>query len=103
MGKNLSSGESIISRDLVADICERNDIAYLGLFGSFARGEATETSDVDLLVRFARPKGLLDLVRVENELAERLGRKVDLVTINAVSPYLRERIFSEVRAVYEES
>lgn len=103
MEKSWSPGEAIISRDLVADICERNDIAYLGLFGSFARGEATEMSDVDLLVRFDQPKSLLDLVRIEEEFAERLGRKVDLVTVNAVSPYLRDRIVAEVKVVYEQS
>jgi len=45
-----------------------------------ARGEETEESDVDLLVRFARPKSLLDLVRIEREFSEALGRKVDLLT-----------------------
>jgi len=96
-----ASIEPIIDRERVADICARNDIVYLGLFGSFARGEATSRSDVDLLVRFSHPKSLIEIVRTERELAERLGRRVDLVTEDAVSPYLRDRILAEAKGVYE--
>ena len=90
-----------VTREHVADICARNDVAYLGLFGSVARGEATNRSDVDLLVRFGKPKSLLDLVRIEREFSKRLGRRVDLVTEEAISPYLRDRVQREVVMVYE--
>lgn len=103
MRKHLKSQASGIDSQSLADICERNDVAYLGLFGSFARGEARVSSDIDLLVRFTRPKSLLDLVRIEREFAERLGRPVDLVTEDAISPYLRGRILGEVQGVYEQA
>ena len=90
-----------IDRERVEEICRRNDIDTLLLFGSVARGEETEESDVDLLVRFARPKSLLDLVRIEREFSEALGRKVDLLTEGALSPYLRERILGEAAVLYE--
>ena len=90
-----------IDLDAVIDICEQNDIAFLGVFGSHARGEATPESDVDLLVRFARRKSLLALVRIERQFAERLGRPVDLVTEASLSPYLRERVQAEVESLYE--
>ena len=90
-----------IDLDAVIDICEQNDIAFLGVFGSHARGEATPESDVDLLVRFARRKSLLTLVRIERQFAERLGRPVDLVTEASLSPYLRERVKAEVESLYE--
>ena len=90
-----------IDLDAVKDICEQNDIAFLGVFGSHARGEATPESDVDLLVRFARRKSLLTLVRIERQFAERLGRPVDLVTEASLSPYLRERVQAEVESLYE--
>jgi hypothetical protein len=90
-----------IDRERVEEICRRNDIDTLLLFGSVARGEETEESDVDLLVRFARPKSLLDLVRIEREFSEALGRRVDLLTEGSLSPYLRERILSEAAVVYE--
>ena len=90
-----------IDVDAVKDICEQNDIAFLGVFGSHARGEATPGSDVDLLVRFARRKSLLTLVRIERQFSERLGRPVDLVTEASLSPYLRERVQAEVESLYE--
>lgn len=90
-----------IDLDAVIDICEQNDIAFLGVFGSHARGEATPESDVDLLVRFARRKSLLTLVRIERQFSERLGRRVDLVTEASLSPYLRERVQAEVETLYE--
>jgi predicted nucleotidyltransferase len=90
-----------IDPEVLAELCERHDIGRLRLFGSAARGEASEGSDVDLIADFTRRKGLLDLVRIEREFSARLGRKVDLLTEAGLSPYLRERILSEARVVYE--
>lgn len=85
----------------IVDICEKNNVAFLGVFGSYARGESTPDSDIDLLVRFAQPKSLLALVRIERELSERLGRPVDLVTEASLSPYLVDRVKAEVKTIYE--
>ena len=84
------------------DICRQNDISMVGVFGSMARGEAKKTSDIDLLVRFSKRKSLLAVVRLERELSEALGRKVDLLTEAAISPYLRERILKETQVIYEQ-
>jgi uncharacterized protein len=92
---------AIVDVRQVEGICRENDIAFLGVFGSYARGDYTAESDIDLLVRFSRQKTLLDLVRIEDKLAARLGRSVDLVIEGAVSPYLRDRIMAEVRPIYE--
>lgn len=78
------------------DICRKNDVSMIGIFGSMARGETTEKSDVDLLVRFGKKKSLLALVRLDRELSTALGRKVDLLTESAISPYLRDRILGEL-------
>jgi predicted nucleotidyltransferase len=83
------------------DICRQNDVSMIGVFGSMARGEAKNKSDIDLIVRFSKRKSLLAVVRLERELTEALGRKVDLLTEGAISPYLRERILKEMRVVYE--
>jgi len=83
------------------DICRQNDVSMVGVFGSMARGEARKKSDIDLLVRFSKRKSLLAVVRLERELSEALGRKVDLLTEGALSPYLRDRILKEMRVVYE--
>ncbi|HJX37198.1 MAG TPA: nucleotidyltransferase family protein [Anaerolineae bacterium] len=82
------------------EVCLRNDIAMVGVFGSMARGEATEQSDIDLLVKFSKRKSLLEIVRLEREVSTALGRKVDLLTEGAISPYLRDRVKRELRVIY---
>jgi len=82
------------------DICRQNDVSIIGVFGSMARGEAKKKSDIDLIVRFSKRKSLLAMVRLERELSEALGRKVDLLTEAAISPYMRERVLKELQVVY---
>ncbi len=83
------------------EICRRNDVSKLGVFGSTVRGEATETSDIDILVYFSKPKSLLALVKLKRELSIALQKKVDLLTEAAISPYLRDKILSELEVIYE--
>jgi predicted nucleotidyltransferase len=91
----------VLTDGALSDICVANDIEYLGVFGSVARGDFDDQSDIDLLARFCKPKSLMDIVRIERQLTKRLGRSVDLVLEDAVSPYLKARILAEVRPVYE--
>ncbi len=74
---------------------ERFGVSSVALFGSLARGEATEDSDIDLLVEFSKPIGLLQFVALKRVLGEVLGRPVDLVTRNALRPQLRDQILRE--------
>lgn len=73
----------------------------IGIFGSYARGVQRPDSDLDLLVNFKERKSLLTLVRIERELSESIGIKVDLLTEGAVSPYLIDRIKSELKVIYQ--
>lgn len=79
--------------DRLIKVAKKYDFAYVGVFGSAARGEMEKDSDIDLLVRFDGDTqvSLFDLVRIENELAKELGREVDLVTkLNKyVEPYAK--------------
>jgi uncharacterized protein len=83
------------------DVCRENDVAKLEVFGSTARGEANNNSDIDLLVEFSKRKSLLALVAVERKMSAALGRKVDLLTEASISPYLREQIKRDLRVIYE--
>lgn len=83
---------------------KRNDILRLAaqhgahnvrLFGSMARGEASPTSDIDLLVKMDRGRSLLDLIELSQELESFLHRKVDILTDEGLSPYLAQRIQAE--------
>ncbi|MCK4761291.1 MAG: nucleotidyltransferase family protein [Candidatus Aminicenantes bacterium] len=67
----------------------------LGIFGSYARGEETPGSDVDVLVQLGKPIGL-DFVTLADELEELLGVEVDLVSANAVKPRMMEQIEKEL-------
>lgn len=87
-------------RSRLPEICKKEDIIFLGIFGSFARGEATKKSNIDILVRFSKSKSLLEIVRIERELGVILRRKVDLLTEMAISPYLIDRIKREVEVIY---
>jgi hypothetical protein len=94
--------ESLRERKDVEDFCRENDISSLGVFGSVARGENRQDSDIDLLVKFSKGKSLLKLVRMENELSHLLGQKVDLLTENALSPFLRNHVLADLQLVYKE-
>ena len=67
------------------------------VFGSVARGEAREDSDIDLLVDIELGRSLLDVVGLWLDLQELLGRKVDLLTEGGVNRHLRARILAEAR------
>ena len=82
-------------------LCRQNDVTKLEVFGSTARGEAHDDSDIDLLVEFSKRKSLLALVSLERRMSAALGRKVDLLTDAAISPYLREGINRDRRTIYE--
>lgn len=81
--------------------CKQQGVNKLGVFGSFARGTARADSDLDLLVSFERPVSLLTQIRMERELSELLGVKVDLVTEQGLSPYLRDQIHAELKVVLQ--
>jgi len=81
-------------------LVSRFHICEIGLFGSFATGEFTTDSDVDILVEFSKGhKDFFNYFRLKNYLQELLGKEVDLVMRSAVKPQLKEKIFSQVRYV----
>ena len=77
----------------VAKLLKESGIKKAGIFGSFARGKEKKSSDIDILVEF--DGSLLEFVKLERELNEKLGRKVDLVTYNGINPLLKEKILDE--------
>jgi hypothetical protein len=87
----------------LAEICKRNDIVFMAVFGSFVRGEQDKKSDIDIAIEFDKnkEKTLLDLVHVENELKKLFKRKVDLGIFSSLSPYVIEDVRKEMRVVYQ--
>lgn len=75
---------------------DRYNVKSLGIFGSVARNEGKEESDIDIVVEFESPIGFLDFIRLEIFLTKILQRKVDLISKKAIKPVLRESILKEV-------
>lgn len=73
-------------------------VKSIAVFGSAVRGEARPESDIDVLVEFETPVGILAFLRLQHRLEELLGRRVDLVTPAALKRQLRDQILKE--AVY---
>lgn len=85
-----------VLREALPDLEARFGVESLAVFGSIARGDAADGSDVDLLVRFRdEPPTLLEFVRLERQLADLLERPVDLVMETALKPPIRARILAE--------
>jgi predicted nucleotidyltransferase len=89
--------------DRLISLCQAHHVCKIGLFGSMARGEATDNSDIDLVVTFDRPTSLLACIALEQALATALDRPIDLLTEGAISPYLRDNILSELKIIYDAS
>jgi predicted nucleotidyltransferase len=73
----------------------------IGIFGSAARGEDTEKSDIDILYRLEKTVGLFNLVRIKEDLEQKLNRKVDMVSERYVHPKLQPHIINDLKIIYD--
>ncbi len=87
---------------IIVDYLKKNKVREIGFFGSFARNEMTRVSDIDVLVEYTRGTTLFDIVRMQMELKEKIGRKIDLVSKNAVRDDLMKYIKKDLQLVYRE-
>jgi len=95
-----------INNDSLAEFCQRHGIAKLSVFGSALREDFdAASSDVDVLVQFqpGADRGLtyFSLARMQCELEDLLGRKVDLSTVNTLDRYLKDTILNSAEVVYD--
>lgn len=75
---------------------EQYQVTRLGIFGSYARGEQTAESDLDILIDYEQAPTLFQLVELRNYLSRQVGLKVDLVTKNGLKPRIQAKVLSEV-------
>jgi uncharacterized protein len=102
-------GDYVIVRHMMAQDIKSKIIPVLreygvesaALFGSAARGEETPESDVDILVSIKRPIGVYEFIGLQFDLEKVLGRKVDLVSKNAVNKYIKPYIEKDLTPIYE--
>ena len=81
--------------------CKKNQIKFFGLFGSFARGEETVDSDIDIIIDFAETKSLMEIGGIQYDLTESLGRPVDIVSRRSIKPALKANILKDLKVLYE--
>ena len=80
----------------VTRVLKKHGVVKAGIFGSYARGEQTKSSDIDILIEIrGRKFSLLDLIGLEMELKRILKKKIDLLTYKSINHLLRERILNE--------
>uniref|UniRef100_A9A7V8 protein adenylyltransferase n=1 Tax=Methanococcus maripaludis (strain C6 / ATCC BAA-1332) TaxID=444158 RepID=A9A7V8_METM6 len=94
------SKTSILNDKRIQELCERENIVYLGLFGSYSRGEETKDSDIDFLVKFSGNKSLFKIIKISQELSKIFGKKVDLVTENSLSKYIKKDVLKDIEVIY---
>ncbi len=87
---------SELIREHLSELREEYLVSTIGIFGSFARGEATEMSDVDILVEFSETVDIFHFIRLQDRLAAITGKRVDLATPQALKPLIKEQILREV-------
>ncbi|MFQ5874047.1 MAG: nucleotidyltransferase family protein [Dehalococcoidia bacterium] len=85
--------------DHLPQVRERYGVTYLGVFGSYVRGEDRQGSDLDLLVEFEQAPSMFQFIDLQEYLSDLLGVKVDLVMQRALKPGIGQRILAEVVAV----
>lgn len=90
-------------RDTIARVLEGRGIVFVGMFGSRAKGTASDNSDVDLMIQFGsgRRYGIFDLGGIKMDLEKELGKKVDLVTPSSLSPLLKDEIMKNMNPIYD--
>lgn len=90
--------ENLINKKIerkIISLLRQHGIKKASIFGSFARGETTKDSDIDILIEFKKNKSLLDLARLELALERALKRSVDVLTYLSVHPLLKKSIMGE--------
>ncbi|HET8737153.1 MAG TPA: nucleotidyltransferase family protein [Pricia sp.] len=86
---------------IIIDYLEQYDPKEIGVFGSYARGEMTPESDIDILYSLNKTIDLFELVGIKLDLEEKLNRKVDFVSKKGLKEWIRPYVMRDLKIIYE--
>jgi len=87
---------SLKQQNQIINITSKYNPKLIGIFGSYARGENKANSDLDVLIDFEQDINLLEIIGLEQELTERLGLQVDLITLRSLNPQLQKYVEADL-------
>ena len=82
-------------KNKILPILKKHNVKKAGIFGSYARGEEKKNSDIDILIQPTKDMSLFDIVGIEIELKNILGKKVDLLTYKSINRYIKKYILND--------
>jgi len=86
--------------DIIIEIMKPYNPKKIGIFGSFARGENSEKSDLDILYNFEEPISLLQKFQIQELLENKLNSNIDFVSEKYLHPFLKESILKDLKIIY---
>ncbi len=84
----------------IAPILKKHQVKKASVFGSYARGENTKNSDIDMLVELKRDKTMIDLINLEMDIEKKTKRKIDLITFKSINPLIKKNILKDEVKIY---
>ncbi len=97
----MDNSEKKILFDKIISFLKKYNIKSVSIFGSYANNLESSKSDIDLIVEFAEDKSLIQIVKLEQDLSDFLGIKVDLLTKSSISPYIYSYIKDDIKILYK--
>lgn len=89
-------------KNSLASVFQKYGVKKASVFGSFARGDAQENSDVDLLVSFSDTTDLFDVFSMKEEAESLLKKEVDIVSEKSIISYFKDYIYKDLQLIYEQ-
>jgi hypothetical protein len=85
----------------IVEFLKARGATKVAVFGSYVRNEETPESDIDVMIDFKRPIGLFEFVKIERELEELIGVKIDLVMDGGISPLVEKYVMKDLMVLYQ--
>ncbi|HOF02021.1 MAG TPA: nucleotidyltransferase family protein [Spirochaetota bacterium] len=87
--------------NIIKEILYKNEVKKAALFGSYARSDYDENSDIDIIIEFNNDnKSLLDIIGIKQDIEDKINIKVDLLTYNSINPKIRKNILNNQEIIY---